>query len=35
VALDAEYLQRRSLGFDLAVLFLTLREAVTGRDVRH
>jgi O-antigen biosynthesis protein WbqP len=35
VALDAEYLQRRSLGFDLAVLFLTLREAVTGRGVQH
>jgi O-antigen biosynthesis protein WbqP len=35
VALDAEYLERRSLGFDLAVILLTLREAVSGRGVRH
>jgi O-antigen biosynthesis protein WbqP len=35
VELDAEYLARRSLGFDIAVLILTLRRAFTGRDVQH
>ncbi|MFM8375159.1 MAG: sugar transferase [Phenylobacterium sp.] len=35
VELDAEYLSRRSLGFDLRVILLTLREAFTGRGVRH
>jgi O-antigen biosynthesis protein WbqP len=35
VELDAEYLARRSLGFDIAILILTLRRAFIGRDVRH
>lgn len=35
VELDAEYLARRSLGFDLRVILLTLKEAFTGRGVRH
>ncbi len=35
VELDAEYLARRSLRFDIAVILLTLREAFTGRGVRH
>lgn len=35
VELDAEYLARRSLAFDLWVILLTLREAFTGRGVRH
>ena len=35
VELDAEYLARQSLAFDLLVILLTLREAFTGRGVRH
>ena len=35
VELDIEYLHRRSLGLDLAILFLTLRVALTGRNVLH
>jgi lipopolysaccharide/colanic/teichoic acid biosynthesis glycosyltransferase len=35
VELDAEYFASRSLGFDIAILILTLRKAFTGRDVRH
>lgn len=35
VELDAEYLSRRSLGFDLRVILMTLRQAFTGRGVRH
>ena len=35
VALDVEYLRRRSLAFDLRILALTLWAAVTGRGVRH
>jgi O-antigen biosynthesis protein WbqP len=35
VRLDVEYLARRSLAFDLRVLLLTARAALTGRGVRH
>ncbi|MCA3721472.1 sugar transferase [Phenylobacterium sp.] len=35
VELDIEYLHRRSLGLDLAILLLTLRVALSGRNVRH
>ena len=35
VELDIEYLHRRSLGLDLAILFLTPRVALTGRNVLH
>lgn len=35
VELDLEYLERRSLGFDIGVLVMTVRRAFTGRDVRH
>lgn len=34
-ALDADYLQRRSFMFDLRILWLTVRAALTGRDVTH
>ncbi len=33
VALDAEYLQRRSLAFDLVILARTVAPVVTGRGV--
>lgn len=35
VRLDIEYLQRRSLVFDLRILAATALAAVTGRGVRH
>jgi O-antigen biosynthesis protein WbqP len=35
VELDIEYLQRRSLGFDLQILFATARAALSGRGVSH
>jgi O-antigen biosynthesis protein WbqP len=35
VALDVEYLKRRSLAFDLKILAATARAAVTGRGVAH
>ncbi|CAN7281374.1 sugar transferase [Phenylobacterium sp. LjRoot219] len=35
VKLDIEYLQRRSLGFDLRILAVTARAALTGRGVSH
>jgi O-antigen biosynthesis protein WbqP len=35
VALDAEYLARRSFLFDLGILLATVRTALTGRDVSH
>lgn len=35
VRLDAEYLARRSFGFDLAIIFATARAALTGRGVSH
>jgi O-antigen biosynthesis protein WbqP len=33
VALDADYLRRRSFGFDLMILFRTVAPVVTGRGV--
>lgn len=35
VKLDAEYLQRRSLGFDLWILFLTLVRVIRHEGVSH
>ncbi len=35
VRLDAEYLSRRSLAFDLRVIALTARQALSGADVSH
>jgi O-antigen biosynthesis protein WbqP len=35
VRLDAEYMARMSLGFDLRILAATARAAVTGRGVSH
>ena len=35
VKLDAEYLTRQSLAFDLAIILATARQAVTGRGVSH
>jgi O-antigen biosynthesis protein WbqP len=35
VALDAEYLRRRSLAFDLRIIFGTAWAALTGRGVSH
>jgi O-antigen biosynthesis protein WbqP len=35
VALDCEYLRRRSLAFDLRILAATARAAVSGRGVSH
>jgi len=35
VQLDIEYLQRRSLGFDLRILAATARAALSGRGVDH
>jgi O-antigen biosynthesis protein WbqP len=35
VKLDAEYLQRRSLAFDLRILAVTARTALSGRGVSH
>lgn len=35
VQLDAEYLQRRCLAFDLRILAATARAAVSGRGVSH
>jgi len=35
VKLDAEYLRRRSLAFDLMILVGTARAALTGRGVSH
>lgn len=35
VRLDREYLERRSFGFDLAILAATARAALTGRGVSH
>ena len=35
VKLDIEYLERRSLGFDLRILAATARAAVSGRGVTH
>jgi O-antigen biosynthesis protein WbqP len=35
VELDVEYLQRRSLGFDLQILAATARAALSGRGVSH
>jgi O-antigen biosynthesis protein WbqP len=35
VRLDAEYLARRSLAFDLRILLATARAAVSGKGVSH
>ena len=35
VRLDREYLERRSLAFDLSILVRTVRAAVSGRGVSH
>lgn len=35
VGLDAEYLERRSLGFDLRILWMTLAGVVGARGVSH
>ena len=35
VKLDAEYLARRSFGFDLAIILATAKAAVTARGVSH
>ena len=35
VGLDREYLERRSLGFDLQILAATARAAVSGQGVTH
>ena len=35
VALDVEYLQRRSFLFDLKIVFLTLGYIVKGKDISH
>jgi O-antigen biosynthesis protein WbqP len=35
VALDAEYLLRRTFGFDLWIIWLTLRKVVAGKGVAH
>jgi O-antigen biosynthesis protein WbqP len=35
VALDAEYLSRQSLAFDLQIIAATARAALTGRGVAH
>ena len=35
VRLDAEYLARRSIAFDLKILLATVRSAVSGRNVTH
>jgi len=35
VRLDAEYLARRSLAFDLRILLATAKAAVSGRGVSH
>lgn len=35
VRLDGEYLERRSLAFDLKILLATARAAVSGRGVSH
>jgi O-antigen biosynthesis protein WbqP len=35
VALDREYLERRSFGFDLKVIVLTVTRVVGGKDVTH
>lgn len=35
VKLDAEYLARRSFGFDMAIILATARTALTGRGVSH
>ena len=35
VRLDAEYLRRRSFGFDLRILLATVSRAVLGRGVAH
>ena len=35
VRLDAEYLRRRSFGFDLRILFATVSRAILGRGVAH
>jgi len=35
VRMETEYLRRRSLGFDLYILFLTVAHIFTGKGVRH
>lgn len=35
VALDTEYLQRRSIGFDLRIIWLTAAGVLVGKDVSH
>lgn len=35
VRLDAEYLARGSLAFDMAIIVATVRQAITGRGVSH
>lgn len=35
VALDAEYLRRRSLAFDLGIIWMTLVKVVAGKGVSH
>ena len=35
VALDEEYIARRSIGFDFWIIWLTFRQAMTGAGVSH
>ena len=35
VALDCEYLQNRSIGMDVKILFLTVVKVIMGKDVSH
>lgn len=35
VKLDAEYLARQSMAFDVAIIWATVRQALTGRGVSH
>ncbi len=35
VAMDAEYLRRRSFGFDLGIMWLTALKVLTGKGVSH
>jgi O-antigen biosynthesis protein WbqP len=35
VAFDTEYLRRKSIGFDIRILFLTLLKVIMRNDVTH